>query len=91
MEPCPQKAQHPPRSVERPLSSVGDGDDLHVSVLVAPQYPPKNPSINQACGYVQPSSKEVLMWSKCIMKTGDKVQNQNTTYKVSHVNTKTIR
>jgi hypothetical protein len=58
-EPYPQKAQRPPRSVERPLSS--GGDSIHESVLATPQYSPKDPSVNQACGYVNPSSEEGLM------------------------------
>jgi len=64
MEPHDQKPQRSPWSAKRPLSSGGDGFDK--SGVIAPQHPPKDPSINQACDYVQLSSKEELMWSKCI-------------------------
>jgi hypothetical protein len=69
---------------------LSGGDDLHKSGVVAPQHPPKDPSVNQACGYVQPSSEEGLMWSKYNRKIGGKVHNTNITYKVSHVNTQAI-
>ena len=49
---CPRvKIQHPLEKMEHPQPRGRDG--LHGSVLVAPQYPPKDPSVNQACGYVQ--------------------------------------
>jgi hypothetical protein len=46
------------------MTSLKCWNDLHESVLVAPQHPSKDPSVNQACGYMQPSSKEGLMLSK---------------------------
>ena len=82
-------AQHPPGSVERPLSS--GGDDLRESVLVAPQHPPKDPSVNQACGYVQQIIRGGAHVVQCIMKIGGKIHNSNTTYKVSHANAKAIK
>jgi hypothetical protein len=72
-------------------SQSSGGDDLHESVLVAPQYPPKDPSVNQACGYVQSIIRGGAHVVQCIMKTRGKVHNSNTTYKVSHVNAKSIR
>jgi hypothetical protein len=57
-----RKPKRPPRSAKRPSSS--GGDSLHKIGVVAPQHPLKDPSVNQACAYVQPSSEEGLMWSK---------------------------
>ena len=83
------QVQCPQEKVERPQSSSGDG--LHRSVPVAPEYPLKDPSVNQACGYVQSILRGGAHVVQCVMKIGSKVHNPNTTYKVSHVNTKTIR
>jgi hypothetical protein len=50
------------------MTSLKWWDGLHESVLVAPQHLPKDQSFKHACGYMQPSFEEGLMWSKCIMK-----------------------
>jgi hypothetical protein len=82
--------------VHRPLENVEHSqssgrDNLHESVLVASQYPPKDSCVNQACGYVQSIIQGGAHVVECTMKTGGKVHNSNTRYKVSHVNEKSIR
>jgi hypothetical protein len=81
------KTPNPPSNAKQPLSS--DGDDINTSGVISPQHPPKDPSVNQSCAIIIRGGGSC--GPRCIMKTECKVHNPNTTYKVSHVRTKSIR
>ena len=81
-----KRVQRPLYNVEHPQSC--GGYNLHKSVLVSPQYLPKDPSVNQACAIIIQGGGSC--GPRGIMKTRVKVHNPNTTYKMSHVSKKTI-